>query len=243
VPDVAYHVTKWQRGFGHAVNIQGSDHHGTVARVRAGLQALNTVTGAAIPRDYPQYVLHKMVTVMKGGEEVKLSKRAGSYVTVRDLIDEVGRDAVRFFLVSRKADTEFVFDIDLAKSQTEDNPVYYVQYAHARICSVLAQWGGNPQALPAAGLAPLTLPRELALAQRLGEFPAMLAEAAHDFAPHMVAFYLRELAGEFHSYYNAERVLVADEELKLARLALILAVRQVLQIGLALLGVNAPEKM
>ncbi len=243
VPDVAYHLTKWQRGFGHAVNIQGSDHHGTVARVRAGLQALNTVTKAGIPRDYPQYVLHKMVTVMKGGEEVKLSKRAGSYVTVRDLIDEVGRDAVRFFLVSRKADTEFVFDIDLAKSQTEDNPVYYVQYAHARICSVLAQWGGNPQALPTAGLAPLTLPRELALAQRLGEFPEMLAEAARDFAPHMVAFYLRELAGEFHSYYNAERVLVADEDLKLARLALILAVRQVLQSGLALLGVSAPEKM
>ena len=243
VPDVAYHLTKWQRGFGHAVNIQGSDHHGTVARVRAGLQALNTVTKAGIPRDYPQYVLHKMVTVMKGGEEVKLSKRAGSYVTVRDLIDEVGRDAVRFFLVSRKADTEFVFDIDLAKSQTEDNPVYYVQYAHARICSVLAQWGGNPQALPTAGLAPLTLPRELDLAQRLGEFPEMLAEAARDFAPHMVAFYLRELAGEFHSYYNAERVLVADEDLKLARLALILAVRQVLQSGLALLGVSAPEKM
>ena len=243
VPDVAYHVTKWQRGYGHAVNIQGSDHHGTVARVRAGLQALNTVTGAGVPRDYPAYVLHKMVTVMKGGEEVKLSKRAGSYVTVRDLIDEVGRDAVRFFLVSRKADTEFVFDIDLAKSQTEDNPVYYVQYAHARICSVLAQWGGDPQALPAAGLAPLTLPRELALAQRLGEFPEMLAEAAHDFAPHMVAFYLRELAGEFHSYYNAERVLISDEELKLARLALILAVRQVLQNGLALLGVSAPEKM
>ena len=243
VPDVAYHVTKWQRGFAHAVNVQGSDHHGTVARVRAGLQALSSVTGKGIPRDYPQYVLHKMVTVMKGGEEVKLSKRAGSYVTVRDLIDEVGRDAVRFFLVSRKADTEFVFDIDLAKSQTEDNPVYYVQYAHARICSVLAQWGGNPQALPTTSLAPLTLPRELALAQRLGEFPEMLAEAGREFAPHMVSFYLRELAGEFHSYYNAERILVADEELKLARLALILAVRQVLQNGIALLGVSAPEKM
>ena len=243
VPDVAYHLTKWERGFTRAVNIQGSDHHGTVARVRAGLQALSAVTGARIPRDYPDYVLHKMVTVMKNGEEVKLSKRAGSYVTVRDLIDEVGRDAVRFFLVSRKADTEFVFDIDLAKSQTEDNPVYYVQYAHARICSVLSQWGQNPQALPAADLAPLTHPRELALAQHLGEFPEMLAEAGRDFAPHMVAFYLRELAGGFHSYYNAERVLVADDGLKLARLALILAVRQVLQNGLALLGVSAPEKM
>ena len=243
VPDVAYHLTKWQRGFTHALNIQGSDHHGTVARVRAGLQAASSVTGAGIPKDYPHYVLHKMVTVMKGGEEVKLSKRAGSYVTVRDLIDEVGRDAVRFFLVSRKADTEFVFDIDLAKSQTEDNPVYYVQYAHARICSVLAQWGGDPQALASASLAPLTLPRELSLAQRLGEFPEMLAEAGHDFAPHMVAFYLRELAGEFHSYYNAERILVAEEEARLARLALILAVRQVLQNGLALLGVSAPKKM
>jgi len=243
VPDVAYHVTKWQRGFAHALNVQGSDHHGTVARVRAGLQALNSVTGAGIPRDYPHYVLHKMVTVMKGGEEVKLSKRAGSYVTVRDLLDEAGRDAVRFFLVSRKADTEFVFDIDLAKSQTEDNPVYYVQYAHARICSVLAQWGGNPQTLASAGLGPLALPRELNLAQRVGEFPETLAEAGRDFAPHVIAFYLRELAGEFHSYYNAERILVADEELKLARLALILAVRQVLQNGLALLGVSAPEKM
>ena len=243
VPDVAYHLTKWRRGFAHALNVQGSDHHGTVARVRAGLQALSSVIGAGIPRDYPHYVLHKMVTVMKGGEEVKLSKRAGSYVTVRDLIDEVGRDAVRFFLVSRKADTEFVFDIDLAKSQTEDNPVYYVQYAHARICSVLAQWGGDPQTLASVSLEPLALPRELDLAQRLGEFPETLDEAGHDFAPHMVAFYLRELAGAFHSYYNAERVLVSDEALKLARLALILAVRQVLQNGLALLGVSAPEKM
>ena len=243
VPDVAYHVTKWQRGYAHAVNIQGSDHHGTVARVRAGLQALSETKGAGIPRGYPDYVLHKMVTVMKGGEEVKLSKRAGSYVTLRDLIDEVGRDAVRFFLVSRKADTEFVFDIDLAKSQTEDNPVYYVQYAHARICSVLAQAGANPQSLAGADLAPLAHPRELGLAQRLGEFPETLADAAQGFAPHMVAFYLRELAGEFHSYYNAERILVDDEKLRRARLALILAVRQVLQNGLALLGVSAPEKM
>jgi arginyl-tRNA synthetase len=243
VPDVAYHATKWQRGYAHAVNVQGSDHHGTVARVRAGLQALNAVTGAAIPRGYPDYVLHKMVTVMRGGEEVKISKRAGSYVTVRDLIDEVGRDAVRFFLVSRKADTEFVFDIDLAKSQTEDNPVYYVQYAHARICSVLAQAGAVAQSPAAADLGRLTLERELALAQRLGEFPETAAEAARAFAPHALAFYLRELAGEFHSYYNAERVLVDDAALRQARLALILAVRQVLQNGLALLGVSAPEKM
>jgi len=243
VPDVAYHLAKWQRGYTHAVNVQGSDHHGTVARVRAGLQAASAHTRVGIPRDYPAYVLHKMVTVMRGGEEVKISKRAGSYVTVRDLIDEVGRDAVRFFLVSRKADTEFVFDIDLAKSQTEDNPVYYVQYAHARICSVLAQWAGDPQTLADAPLGSLVLARELELAQRLARFPELLAEAAQEFAPHMVAFYLRELAGEFHSYYNAERILVAEEHLKLARLALIFAVRQVLQNGLALLGVTAPEKM
>ena len=243
VPDVAYHVTKWQRGYTHAVNVQGSDHHGTVARVRAGLQAFDAVSGAGIPTGYPDYVLHKMVTVMKGGEEVKLSKRAGSYVSVRDLIDEVGRDAVRFFLVSRKADTEFVFDIDLAKSQTEDNPVYYVQYAHARICSVLSQWGGNATELASADLAPLGLERELSLAQQLGEFPEMLADAAREFAPHAVAFYLRELAGGFHSYYNAERILVADAQLRHARLALTLAVSQVLQNGLALLGVSAPEKM
>ena len=239
VPDVAYHITKWQRGFARAVNVQGSDHHGTIARVRAGLQAADLGVAAG----YPDYVLHKMVTVMKGGEEVKISKRAGSYVTLRDLLDEVGRDAVRFFLVSRKADTEFVFDIDLAKSQTEDNPVYYVQYAHARICSVLSQWGGNPQSLADANLAPLSQPRELALAQRLGEFPETLADAAREFAPHSVAFHLRELAGEFHSYYNAERILVADEDTKHARLALGLAVRQVLANGLALLGVSAPEKM
>jgi len=174
---------------------------------------------------------------------VKLSKRAGGYVTVRDLIDEVGRDAVRFFLVSRKADTEFVFDIDLAKSQTEDNPVYYVQYAHARICSVLAQAGATPSVPADIDLAPLTLARELDLAQRLAEYPEVLADAARAYAPHQIAYYLRELAAAFHSYYNAERILVAGDGMRLARLALILAVRQVLRSGLGLLGVSAPEKM
>ncbi|MCX7893558.1 MAG: arginine--tRNA ligase [Burkholderiales bacterium] len=247
VPDVAYHVTKWERGFGKAINVQGSDHHGTVARVRAGLQAL----GIGIPEGYPDYVLHKMVTVMKGGAEMKISKRAGSYVTVRDLIDEVGRDAVRFFLVSRKAEAEFVFDIDLARSQSEENPVYYVQYAHARISSVLDQWraahpgelGGDAARLAEADLAPLTGARELALTARLGEYPDLVAQAARELAPHLVAFYLRELAGEFHSYYNAERFLVPELPLRLARLALAAAVRQVLANGLALLGVSAPEKM
>jgi arginyl-tRNA synthetase len=252
VPDVAYHVTKWERGFRRAINVQGSDHHGTVARVRAGLQAISGKQRLGIPADYPRYVLHKMVTVMKGGAEMKISKRAGSYVTLRDLIDEVGRDATRFFLVSRKADTEFTFDVDLARSQTEENPVYYVQYAHARICSVLEQWRSQfvdadrdllAASLEGVDLAPLTLERELSLLGRLGDFPDALAAACDELQPHQVTFALRELAGEFHSYYNAERVLVADAPLRRARLALCVAVRQALRNGLALLGVSAPEKM
>jgi len=239
VPDVAYHIAKWERGFTKAINIQGSDHHGTIARVRAGLQA----AGRGIPVGYPDYVLHKMVTVMKGGEEVKISKRAGSYVTVRDLIDEVGRDAVRFFLVSRKADTEFVFDIDLAKSQSEENPVYYVQYAHARISSMLREWGGDPGTLAGVDAAPLVEQRELALLQHLADYPDMLATALAELAPHQVAFYVRELAGEFHSYYNAVRILKADTPYRLPRLALSAAVRQVLRNGLSILGVSAPERM
>jgi arginyl-tRNA synthetase len=239
VPDVAYHVTKWQRGFRKVVNVQGTDHHSTVTRVRAGLQAL----GLGIPEGYPDYVLHSLVKVMRGGAEVKISKRAGSYVTVRDLIDWVGRDAVRFFLVSRKADSEFVFDVDLALEKSEENPVYYVQYAHARVCSVFAQWGGKAQAVNDADLAPLTGARELELAQRLAEYPDVVATAARELAPHSISFYLRELAGEFHSYYNAERILVDDEALRAARLALCAAVRQTLANGLSLLGVSAPEKM
>ncbi|MGB5080206.1 MAG: arginine--tRNA ligase [Burkholderiales bacterium] len=257
VPDVAYHVTKWERGFGRAINIQGSDHHSTITRVRAGLKALSSRWERAVPEGYPDYVLHKMVTVMKGGEEIKISKRAGSYVTLRELIDEVGRDATRFFLVSRKADAEFVFDIDLAKSQSEDNPVYYVQYAHARICSLLEQWGAQfadqdgsiPASSPdfdafrSAALAPLTGARELSLLRRLGEYGETLDNAAIELAPHQLVFYLRELAGEFHSYYNAERILVAEAPQRRARLALCLAVRQVLRNGLSLLGVSQPEKM
>ncbi len=255
VPDVAYHITKWQRGYQKVINIQGSDHHGTIARVRAGLQA----SGVGIPAGYPDYVLHKMVTVMKNGEEVKISKRAGSYVTLRDLIEwsagdalpdasgvrdlTRGRDAVRFFLISRKADTEFVFDVDLALAQSDENPVYYVQYAHARICSVLAQWGGDEASLKTVDLAPLVSPREAALMAKLAEYPEMLKKAADELGPHQVAFYLRELAGELHSYYNAERVLVDDEALKRARLALLLATRQVLKNGLELIGVSAPARM
>ena len=239
VPDVAYHVTKWERGFTRVINVQGTDHHSTITRVRAGLQALNI----GIPEGYPDYVLHSLVRVMRGGEEVKISKRAGAYVTVRDLIEWVGRDAVRFFLVSRRADSEFVFDIDLALAQSEENPVYYVQYAHARVCSVLAQWGGDAGVLSKVALISLTHERELGLMQRLAEYPEIIANAAREFAPHQVAFYLREVAGEFHGYYNSTRLLVPQEPLKLARLALCFAVRHVLRNGLALLGVSAPEKM
>jgi len=245
VPDVAYHITKWERGFGKVINVQGADHHSTVTRVRVGLQA----AGMGIPEGYPDYVLHKMVTVMKGGEEVRISKRAGTYVTLRDLIDEAGRDAVRFFLVSRRADTEFVFDVDLARSQSEENPVYYVQYAHARVCSMFEQWRSaypdeaGAGAPAATALAALVEPRELALAARLGDFPDALAAAADELAPHQVAFYLRELAGDFHSYYNSVRVLVPEAPVRRARLALSAAVRQVIANGLGLLGVSAPEKM
>jgi arginyl-tRNA synthetase len=239
VPDVAYHITKWERGFTKVVNIQGTDHHGTIARVRAGLQA----AGVGIPQGYPDYVLHTMVRVMRGGEEVKISKRAGSYVTLRDLIEWTSKDAVRFFLLSRKPDTEYVFDIDLALAQNNDNPVYYVQYAHARICSVLALWGGDMAALKHADLSALESPQALALMLQLAKYPEMLRDAALDFAPHDVTFYLRELAATYHTYYDAERILVDDEKLRNARLALVAATAQVLQNGLAVLGVSAPRKM
>jgi arginyl-tRNA synthetase len=242
VPDVAYHVNKYERGFHKAINIQGGDHHGTIARVRAGVQA----AGMGVPAGYPEYVLHKMVTVMKGGEEVKISKRAGSYVTLRDLIDWTSKDAVRFFLLSRKADSEFTFDVDLALKQNDENPVFYVQYAHARICSVIRQWGENggvEATLSSADLSLLTAPSEAALMLRLAEFPAMLANAAAGLAPHDTTFYLRDLAGAFHSYYGAERFLVDDAELARARIALLVATRQVIRNALAVLGVSAPDRM
>jgi len=243
VPDVAYHITKWERGFGRVVNIQGTDHHGTIARVRAGLQA----AAVGIPEGYPDYVLHTMVRVMRGGEEVKISKRAGSYVTLRDLIEWTSKDAVRFFLLSRKPDTEYIFDIDLALAQNNDNPVYYVQYAHARICSVLAAWkdkdGGDPATLAKVDLSPLQSPQAHALMLALAKYPEMLTAAATDFAPHDVTFYLRDLASLYHSYYDAERILVDDEAVKKARLALVAATAQVLRNGLKVLGVSAPQKM
>jgi len=243
VPDVAYHIAKWQRGFKLAINVQGSDHHGTTARVRAGLQVIDP----AIPKDYPQYVLHKMVKVMRGGEEVKISKRAGSYVTVRDLIEWVGCDAVRYFLVSRKPDSEFVFDIDLALSKSEENPVYYVQYAHARVCSVLRQLQekGITAAIAkdVATLSRLIEPHEIALIRRVTQYPEVLENAARDLEPHQLAHYLRELAGDFHAYYNAHRFAVDDTELRNARITLALSAQQVIRNGLGLLGVSAPETM
>ena len=239
VPDVAYHIAKWERGFTKVVNIQGTDHHGTIARVRAGLQAADV----GIPLGYPDYVLHTMVREVKGGEEVKISKRAGSYVTLRDLIEWTSKDAVRFFLLSRKPDTEYTFDVDLAVAKNNDNPVYYVQYAHARICSVLTAWGGEVANLQGVDLSALQSPQAQALMLLLAKYPEMLSAAAVDEAPHDVTFYLRELAASYHSYYDAERILVDDEVVKLARLALVAATAQVLHNGLAVLGVSAPRKM
>jgi arginyl-tRNA synthetase len=249
VPDVAYHLAKFERGFARAINVQGSDHHGTVARVRAGLQVAARARHLEIPPSYPEYLLHKMVRVMRGGEEVKMSKRAGTYVALRDLVEWVGRDATRFFLVARRSDSEFTFDVDLALSHSEENPVYYVQYAHARICSVLAQAAGargaalEESAAQDVDLSPLLAPRELGLLARLAEFPEALRLSAAELAPHQVANYLRELAADLHAFYNAERILVDDPRLRDARLALLLATRQVLRNGLRLIGVDAPERM
>ncbi len=242
VPDVAYHLAKWERGYSKAINIQGMDHHGTIARVRAGLQAVN----AGIPQGYPDYVLHTMVRVVRHGEEVKISKRAGSYVTLRDLIEWTSADAVRFFLLSRKPDTEYIFDIDLALAKNNENPVYYVQYAHARICSILTTWaaqGGDENSLKQVDLSALDSPQAQSLMLLLAKYPDMLGNAAAGLAPHDVAFYLRELAANYHSYYDAERILVDDEAVRLARLALVAATAQVLHNGLAVLGVSAPRKM
>jgi arginyl-tRNA synthetase len=243
LPDVAYHLNKWQRGFERVINEQGADHHSTVTRVRAGLQALDQ----NIPKGWPEYVLHQMVTVMREGEEVKLSKRAGSYVTLRDLIDEVGRDATRYFLVARAPSSQLIFDIDLALARNNDNPVYYIQYAHARTCSVLrklVEQGGEWQAGEAVlHLGRLQEEHEKTLLRRLDRYPEVVASAALHNEPHSVATYLRELAGDFHTWYNAHKMLVDDRDLRDARLALNQAVGQVIANGLGLLGVYAPEVM
>jgi len=243
VPDVAYHRSKWQRGYARAITVLGADHHGSLARVKAGLQALD----AGIPAGYPDYMLYQMVTVMRGGEEVKISKRAGSYVTLRDLIDEVGKDATRYFLIARKGDSQLVFDIDLARSQTNDNPVYYIQYAHARVCSVLAQCRQKGLAFdPGAGrmhLDRLDSEHEQALMTEISRYPEIVESAATSLEPHLLANWLRELAQAFHTYYNSYQFLVDDDALRQARLTLVIATRQVLANGLELLGLSAPESM
>jgi arginyl-tRNA synthetase len=242
VPDVAYHLDKWQRGFERVINEQGADHHSTITRVRAGLQALDV----GIPKGWPDYVLHQMVTVLRGGEEVKISKRAGSYVTLRDLIEEVGRDATRFFFLMRRSDAQLVFDVDLAKQQGNENPVYYVQYAHARVCSINRNAAEQGVPLPGAGEADcsgLTLDEELALTRLLARYPEVVAGAAEQREPHRIAFYLQELAAAFHSYYNRQRVLVDDPAVTGARLLLVNAVRIVLRNALGLLGMAAPVRM
>lgn len=249
VPDVAYHLAKFERGFTKAVNIQGSDHHGTIARVRCGLQCVSKVLGWNIPTTFPDYILHKMLSVVKDGEPVKMSKRSGNYVTLRDLVDMAGRDAARFFLVNRKADAEFVFDINLAQEKSDENPVYYLQYAHARICSVFSNAAEKGYSVPTidalrdADLSPLTGETAALLINKLAEYPGLLTQAANDHAPHALCYYLKELAAHFHSFYNAERVLTDDDKERNARLALLAATRQVLANGLGLLGVSAPEYM
>lgn len=247
VPDVAYHLNKWQRGFSRVINEQGADHHSTITRVRAGLQAVSQSQQLDIPEGWPDYVLHQMVLVMRGGEEVKLSKRAGSYVTIRDLIDEVGKDATRFFLAARSASSQLTFDIDLAVSQSNENPVYYIQYAHARVCSVMRKLAEQGWSWSAAAAEPtlelLTEDSEKALLKKLAAYPELVKTAAAQCEPHTIANYLRELAGDFHSYYNSHKMLIEQTELRNARLSLSEATRQVLENGLSLLGVSAPTEM
>ena len=241
VPDVAYHVTKWERGFVRAINVQGADHHSTVTRVRIGLQALDT----GIPEGYPDYVLHQMVTVMRGGEEVKISKRAGSYVTVRDLIDEVGRDAVRYFFLMRKGDSQLVFDVDVARAQSDENPVYYIQMAHARMSGIFRVGEIDPASITGddVDLAVLTLPEEQELVKALLDYPALVAGAAQALEPHRVATYLHDTAAKVHLWYHKAHVLNEPEPIQRARLVLTRASQLVLRNGLELLGINAPERM
>jgi len=241
VPDVAYHVTKWERGFTRAINVQGSDHHSTVTRVRAGLQAL----GIGIPEGYPEYVLHQLVTVLKSGEEMKISKRAGSYVTVRDLIDEVGRDAVRYFFLMRKGDSQLSFDVDLARSQSEENPVYYIQMAHARLSGIFRVGGIDPASVDpaAADFSVLTMDEETALMKALLDFPSLIAGAAEALEPHRVATYLHDTAGKIHLWYHKAHVLNEPEPITRARLVLARAAQIVVRNGLSLLGITAPDRM
>jgi arginyl-tRNA synthetase len=241
LPDVAYHLAKWRRGYSRAIDVQGADHHSTVTRVRAGLQAL----GMGIPAGYPEYELHQMVTVMKGGEEVKISKRAGSYVTVRDLIDEVGRDAVRYFLLMRKSDSQLVFDVDMARAQSEENPVYYIQMAHARVCGIFRVGEVDAASITGDGVdwSALAADDERELVKALLGFPALVTAAARSLAPQLVATYLLDTARLVHTWYHKHHVLGEPEPLRSARLALARAAQVVLANGLAILGISAPERM
>ena len=241
VPDVAYHVTKWERGFTRAINVQGADHHSTVTRVRVGLQALEM----GVPEGYPEYVLHQMVTVMKGGQELKISKRAGSYLTLRDLVEEVGADAVRYFFLMRKSDSHLEFDVDLATKQSEENPVYYVQYAHTRMAGIFRTAAVDPAgvSIDGADLALLREPEEQELIKRLGEFPQVVAKAAETLEPHRVVTYLEQLATAVNRWYHEHRVVGVPADLERARLVLARGAQVVLAHGLALLGVGAPERM
>jgi len=239
VPDIAYHLNKWERGFKRVINEQGADHHSTVNRVRAGLQGLDT----GIPPGWPEYVLHQMITVMKNGQEVKISKRAGSYVTLRDLIDEVGCDATRYFLIARRADSQLVFDIDLAKSQNNENPVYYIQYAHARIQRVLMQWGGELHSLRSTAEYKYETLLEKKLIKKIEEFPEVVEAATNDLAPHQIANYLKECAADLHGYYNDTKFLVENNNEKKGRLSLIFATQHIIKTGLNLLGISAPDSM
>ena len=239
VPDIAYHLDKWERGFRRVINEQGADHHSTINRVRGGLQALDM----EIPLKWPEYILHQMITVMKNKKEVKISKRAGSYVTLRDLIDEVGCDATRYFLTARRPDSQLIFDIDLAKTKNNENPVYYIQYAHARISRVLEQWNGNQERLSVKNGDTIKNLNELKLIKSISEFPEAVIQAAEDLAPHQIANYLKECAAEFHSYYNDTKFLIDDKNIMEDRLALIRATQFILKNGLNLLGISAPNKM
>ena len=239
VPDIAYHLNKWERGFKRVINEQGADHHSTVNRVRAGLQGLDT----GIPPGWPEYVLHQMITVMKNGQEVKISKRAGSYVTLRDLIDEVGCDATRYFLIARRADSQLVFDIDLAKSQNNENPVYYIQYAHARIQRVLMQWEGELHSLRSTAEYKYETLLEKKLIKKIEEFPEVVEAATNDLAPHQIANYLKECAADLHGYYNDTKFLVENNNEKNGRLSLIFATQHIIKTGLNLLGISAPDSM
>ena len=239
IPDVTYHLDKWERGFKKVINEQGADHHSTISRVRAGLQGLNK----NIPKDWPEYVLHQMITVTKDNKEIKISKRAGNYLTLRELIDDVGCDATRYFLVARRSDSQLVFDVNLAKSQNNDNPVFYIQYAHARISKVLEQWGGDTSKLALNESFVLNSQAELKLIKSISIFPEIVLQATNELAPHQIANFLKECAAELHSYYNESKFLVDDEKTKIARLALINSAKFVLKNGLQLLGIKAPQQM